>query len=69
MGSYQERQPNVIIKVHQKGFANTNIRLGSELLEAKLSSNQVVLDDKKDDSIFAKSLEWKVNQLSQECDD
>ena len=67
LGSYQGCLSNVIIKVNQKGFAKANIRLGNELHETDASSNQVVLDDKNENSIFAKSLEWKLNQLSQEC--
>ena len=35
LGSYQGS--NVIIKVNQKGFAKTNIRLGSEHLETRWS--------------------------------
>ena len=45
LGSHQGRLPNVIIKVHQKGF-------GTDLLETKASSNQVVLDDKRENSIL-----------------
>ena len=37
LGSYQGCLPNVIIKVNQKGFAKTNIRLGSEHLETRWS--------------------------------
>ena len=37
LGSNQGCLPNVIIKVNQKGFAKTNIRLGSEHLETRWS--------------------------------